>query len=73
MFLRFIQQYQMATLHSVTFRYGCFPFQPTVLLFSQDSVACEGTFVAFLPPLAAILLSTPVTTRDAEGPWAVAM
>lgn len=52
---------------------AAFHFQSTVLLFSQDSLACEGTFVPFLPLLAAMLLSIPVMTRDAEGPWAVAM
>lgn len=51
---------------------AAFCFQSTVR-FSQDILAREGTFVPFLPPLAAVHLRIPVMTHDAEGPWGVAM
>lgn len=62
----------MASLRSVTLRYGCFLF-PVNCTFSQDILAREGTFVPFLPPLAAVHLPIPVMTHGAEGPWGVAM
>lgn len=45
---------------------AAFHFQSSVLLFSQDFLPCTGTFVPFLPPLAALFM----LRHDAKGLWA---